>query len=236
MPFKVRKSAANCHDCEHRTLRLFCNLSGDALASFEAIGRLVEFPSRTTVFSEGQQVSSVFVVCTGQLKLSTTSREARTMILRLVGPGDLLGLSAALSKQPHEVTAETLEPTQLKGIPLADFLCFFEEHAEVGKKAAKTVAQEYRSVYLDARRLAVSGSAAGKLAQLLLDWAETAACGKSELKFTMALTHEELANMSAVSRETVTRLLNQFERDRLVERRGSSLVILNPESLRELVQ
>ena len=91
-------------------------------------------------------------------------------------------------------------------------------------------------MYLDARRLAVSGSAAGKLAQLLLDWAETAACGKSELKFTMALTHEELANMSAVSRETVTRLLNQFERDRLIERRGSSLVILNPESLRELVQ
>jgi CRP/FNR family transcriptional regulator len=52
----------------------------------------------------------------------------------------------------------------------------------------------------------------------------------------MALTHEELANMSAVSRETVTRLLNQFERDRLIERRGSSLVILNPESLGELVQ
>ena len=235
MPFKVRKQAANCHDCEHRTLRLFCNLSGDALENFETLGKLIAYPSRATVFSEGEPVSSVFVVCSGQLKLSTTSREARTMILRLVGPGDLLGLSAALSKHPHEVTAETLEPTQLKSIPLADFLRFFEEHAEVGKNAAKSVAQEYRSVYLDARRLAVSGSAAGKLARLLLDWAESAACGKSELRFTMALTHEELANMTAVSRETVTRLLNQFERDKLIERRGSSLVILEPESLGELV-
>jgi CRP/FNR family cyclic AMP-dependent transcriptional regulator len=236
MPFKVRQPAANCEDCEHRTLRLFCNLSGDALKSFEALGKLVSFPSRTTVFSEDQPVSSVFVVCTGQLKLSTTSREARTMILRLAGPGDLLGLSAALSKHRHEVTAETLEPTQLKNIPIADFLRFFEEHAEVGKKAAKAVALEYRSVYLDARRLAVSGSAAGKLAQLLLEWAESAACGKSDLRFTMALTHEELASMSAVSRETVTRLLNQFERDGLIDRRGSSLVILDPERLGLLAQ
>lgn len=236
MPFQARKTAENCRDCEYRTLRLFCNLSNDALLRFEEIGTLVSFPGRTVVFEESQRVTRVFVVCSGQLKLSTISREGRTMILRLAGPGDVLGLSAALSSLAHEVTAETLEPTQLKSIPLEEFLHFFEEYAEVGQKAALSIAQEYRAVFLDARRLAVAGSAAGKLAQLLLEWAATAACGKPELRFTMALTHEELANMSGVSRETVTRLLNQFERDRLIARRGSSLTILDPASLSQFAQ
>ncbi len=158
------------------------------------------------------------------------------MILRIAGPGDVLGLSATLSDVPYEVTAETIEPAQIKKVSRAEFIQFLEAHAEVGQKAARTLAREYHAVFLDARRLALSGSAAGKLARLLLEWASAAACGKPELCFTMALTHEELANMAGTSRETVTRLLNQFERDRLITRRGASLTIVNPPGLELLSQ
>ena len=236
MPFANRPATEKCLECEHRTLRLFCNLSDDALRRFDEIGTHVSFPGRAVVFEEGQRVTGVFIVCTGQLKLLSTSREGRTMILRLAGPGDVLGLSAMLNDVPHEVTAETIEPTQLKSVRSADFLQFLEAYGEVGQKTSKTLAREYREVFLDARRLALSGSAAGRLAQLLLEWANTAACGKPELRFTMALTHEELANMAGTSRETVTRLLNQFDRDLLITRRGSSITILNAAGLSLLAQ
>ena len=84
------------------------------------------------------------------------------MILRLAGPGDVLGLSATLGNLPHEVTAETLEPTHLKSVRKGEFLDFLEKYAEVGQNAAKTLAKEYHDVFLDARRLALSGSAAGR--------------------------------------------------------------------------
>jgi CRP/FNR family cyclic AMP-dependent transcriptional regulator len=228
--------AKNCQNCEYRTLRLFCSLNDEALRQFDEIGTHLAFPARAIVFEEGQLPSNLFVVCTGQLKLSTTSRDGRTMILRLAHPGDVLGLSAALSGQPYEVTTETLEPSEMKRVPRTEFLHFLESYSEVGRKAAESVSREYREVFLDARRLALSGSAAGRLAQLLLEWAATAACSGGELRFTMALTHEELANMAGSSRETVTRLLNQFERDQLITRRGSSLTILNPSSLGLLSQ
>jgi CRP/FNR family transcriptional regulator len=210
---------------------MFCNLSGEALQRFDAMGMQIAFPGRAVVFEEGQNANCVFVVCSGQLKLSTTSREGRTMILRLAGAGDVLGLSATLNNQPYEVTAETLEPTQLKSVRRNEFLDFLESNAEIGQNTARTLAREYREVFLDARRLALSGSAAGRLGRLLLEWANTAACGKPELRFTMALTHEELANMAGISRETVTRLLNQFERDHLIQRRGATMTILGPEKL-----
>jgi CRP/FNR family transcriptional regulator len=131
----------------------------------------------------------------------------------------------------YEVTAETLEPTILKSVRRADFLEFLQTYVEVGEKTSQVLAKEYREVFLDARRLALSGSASGRLARLLLDWAGTAACGKPELRFTMALTHEELGNMAGTSRETVTRLLNQFERDKFIVRHGTSIMILSPDQL-----
>jgi len=234
MSLIARTTTDKCTDCHRRSLRLFCNLHEEALQRFDEIGVSMSLPSRAILFEEGQRANGVFVVCDGQLKLSTISREGRTMILRLAGPGDVLGLSATLGNLPHEVTAETLETTLLKSVRKGEFLDFLEKHAEAGRNTSRTLAKEYRAVFLDARRLALSGSAAGRLAQLLTEWAHTAACGKRELRFTMALTHEELASMAGASRETVTRLLNQFERDKLILRRGSSLTITNPAGLADL--
>jgi CRP/FNR family cyclic AMP-dependent transcriptional regulator len=236
MSFSARPVADKCTDCHTRNLRLFCNLHEEAQRRFDEIGVPMSLPGRSILFEEGQRANSVFVLCEGQLKLSTTSREGRTMILRLAGPGDVLGLSATVGNLPHEVTAETLEPTYLKSVRKDDFLEFLENFAEAGQNAARTLAKEYHDVFLDARRLALSGSAAGRLAQLLTEWAHSAACGKPELRFTMALTHEELASMAGTSRETVTRLLNQFERDKLITRRGASLTITNPLALADLAQ
>src|ERR1700722_5477986 len=131
-----------CHDCSHRSLRLFCNLSDDAIQHLDQIGMQIALPGRAIVFMEGQPSKAVFVVCEGQLKLSASSSEGRTMILKLACPGDLLGLSAALSQTSYEVTAETLEPAVLKSIRRGDFLEFLQVHSEVGTKTAQAMAKE----------------------------------------------------------------------------------------------
>src|SRR5580658_1651529 len=100
--------------------------------------------------------------------------------------------------------------------------------------AAESLSSEYMTVFHDAKRLALSGSAAGRLARLLLDWARASANGKPELRFTMALTHEEVASMAGTSRETVTRLLNQFRRDGWITIKGASMTIVKPDQLERI--
>ncbi|HUB18133.1 MAG TPA: Crp/Fnr family transcriptional regulator [Acidobacteriaceae bacterium] len=224
-----------CAQCTDRLERLFCNLPAEVIDRFDEIAMQISYPSRSVLFEEGQRAPGIFVVCSGQIKLAATSRDGRTMILRIAVPGDVLGLTATLNDQPCEVTAETLEPCQVRSVRRRDFLEFLGQFGEVSRQAAQVIAREYHEVFLDARRLALAGSAAGRLAQLLLDWANTSACGKPGLRFTMALTHEELANMAGTSRETVTRLLNQFERDELIARHGSTIVILRPTEMERMV-
>jgi CRP/FNR family transcriptional regulator, cyclic AMP receptor protein len=224
----------DCLSCEHRQMRMFCNLTRDALADYDQIGIMMSHARGARLFAEGDPARNVFVICFGQVKISSTSRDGKTMILKIAGPGDVMGLSAALAGVPYEVTAEAIEPCQVKTVRKQEFVDFLGRHGIASMHAAQSLSSEYLTVFHDAKRLALSGSAAGRLARLLLDWGRSAACGKPEIKFTMALTHEEIANMAGTSRETVTRLLNQFRRDQWIVIKGTSLTIAKPDQLERL--
>jgi CRP/FNR family transcriptional regulator, cyclic AMP receptor protein len=233
-PKSTIRSLINCIHCEYRSLRKFCNLDAVALADFDLLGVHTEVKAGTRIFDEDSSMRGVYVLCSGKVKLSSTSKTGKTLILKIAGPGDVLGLGAAIAGERYEVTAEAMEPTQLKNIRRDEFLAFLERHGEGSLHAAQALSSEYRSAFFDARRLALSTSAAGRLASVLLDWGRTAQCGKTEMRFTMALTHEELASLIGSSRETVTRMLSKFKREKLIEVRGATIVILAPERLEQL--
>lgn len=111
------------------------------------------------------------------------------MIMRLACAGGSLGLSAAWNNIRYEVTAETLTPTILKSIRREDFLEFLWTYLEVDKKVSQVMAKESGEMFLHARRLALSGSASGRLARLLLDWA--AFSDQPAPRLTVALTQRE---------------------------------------------
>ena len=91
---------------------------------------------------EGQPARGVFILCAGHVKLSTSSSDGRTLILRISEPGDLLGLPATISGRPYEVTADVIEPAQANFISQPDFLNFLREHGD----AALRVAQELSEI------------------------------------------------------------------------------------------
>ena len=224
----------DCLNCEHRHLRMFCNLTPEALHDFDNIGIMMSHARGAKLFTEGDAARNVFIICFGQVKISSTSRDGKTMILKIAGPGDVMGLSAVLANVPHEVTAEAIEPCQVKTIRKQEFIDFLGRHGIASMHAAQSLSGEYLTVFHDAKRLALSGSAAGRLARLLLDWGRASSNGKPEIRFTMALTHEEIANMAGTSRETVTRLLNQFRRDQWIIIKGASMTITKPDQLERL--
>jgi len=63
----------------------------------------------------------VFPLRSGWVKLSCTSRNDRTLLLKVALPGDILGLSAVLSSSRYEVTAETICPTTLRSVTRDSF-------------------------------------------------------------------------------------------------------------------
>jgi CRP/FNR family transcriptional regulator len=226
----------SCQNCNLKRQNAFCNLTPPVLKAFSAVSHQTTFPGGATLFVEGQTPRGVFLLCTGKVKLSTTSRDGKVLILKMAGPGDMLGLSAVISGTPYEVTAETGMPCQLNFVQREALLSLLEKYGEAGLRSAQTLSREFQSAYRDIHDLILARSSAGKLAKLLLSWTPpTTENSNKEIRVRYGLTHEEMAQMIGASRETVTRLLGDLRRKQLIRLEGSTLVIRNRMALEALL-
>ena len=226
----------NCLSCTLRSDKFFCNLPGKALQSLDAISSPTSYPKDATLFVEGQAPRGVYVLCSGRIKLSMGSSDGKVLILRIAEPGDLLGLSAAISGTPYDLTAETMEPSQVSFIKRDDFLAFLRENTDACFRAAQDLSDRYDVACREIRSLGLSHSAAEKMARLLLEWAARAAAGgKGKGRIKIAVTHEEIAQMIGTTRETVTRILSEFRKKQIIQLKGSTLEIRNQAALEALV-
>jgi CRP/FNR family cyclic AMP-dependent transcriptional regulator len=225
----------SCLSCSHRQDRLFCNLSPPAVQRLAAITSAAAYPKGATLFVEGQAPRGVFILCSGRVKLSTSSADGRTLILRISEPGEVLGLPATVTEKPYELTADVIEPTQANFISKEDFLRFLREHGEAAVRVAQQLGETYHSAIAEMRAIGLSHSAGEKLARFLLDLSADHDEAKGETKMTLTLTHEEIAQMIGASRETVTRLFADFKKKQLLQVKGSTLIIKNKAGLESVL-
>ena len=226
----------NCAECRVRAERLFCNMSDGTVDALDSVKFTGLYPKGSLLFVEGEEPRGVFILCSGRAKLTTSSTEGKTLIVKIAEPGEVLGASATILGKPYEVSAETIEPSQLNFIKREDFLKFLGTHAEACMHTAQQLSEKYHSAQREIRSLGLSQTTSEKLARLILDWCdrggETTTKG---IRLKVLLTHEEIAQMIGTTRETVTRLLSDFKRKKIIDVKGSSLFVTNKALLENMV-
>jgi len=225
----------NCLACPHREERLFCNLPDASVRALSAITSSASYPKGATLFVEGQPSRGVFILCSGRVKLSTSSADGKTLILRISEPGEVLGLPATVTGSSYELTADVIEPAQANFISRNEFLNFLKENGEAALRVAQQLGETYHAAVSEMRTLGLSHSAGEKLARFLLEWAASYPEEKGQIRIKLTLTHEEIAQMIGSSRETVTRLLADFRKKQLLQVMGSTLVIKNKAALESII-
>lgn len=216
----------DCTECGHCKPGFFCAFSQAGLHALNQVSHKSTLPAGAVLFVEGQSPRGIFIVCSGKVNLSTTSREGKILILKTAEPGEVLGLSAAISGAGYETTAETATPCQLNFVDREHMLELMQTYPEIGVRTAQFLSRDFQSAYRDIRDLVLTRSSAGKLARLLLSQSgsqniESAA----EIRIGSSMTHEEMAQRIGSSRETVTRLLSDLKKRQLIRLDGSTLVI-----------
>jgi CRP/FNR family cyclic AMP-dependent transcriptional regulator len=226
----------SCLTCPHREERLFCSLPPEALQRLSAITFASTYPRGATLFVEGQTGRGVFILCTGGVKLSTSSIDGKTLIVRFSEPGEVLGLPATVTGTAYELTAEVVESTQANFISREDFINFLREYGEVALRVAQQLGETYHSAVAEMRTIGLSQSAGERLARFILDLVAGHKAENGVVKAKLPFTHEEIAQVLGTSRETVTRVLAEFRKRNLVTVKGSTLSVINRNGLEQLVQ
>ena len=203
--------------------------------ALESVKSVVNLPKHARPLEEGKMPEGIFVLLRGSVKLSVALRGGKTLILQVVQSGEVLGLSATMSSKPAEYTAETLSPTQFLYVPRKDFLSLLEEHPEICVSVVEVLSHQLREAVNMIHYSSGSQSAVEKLADLLELWVEeNGETTDRGIELKLPLTQEEIGQMIGVSRETVSRLIAEFEQQGILELEGSRVRVLKGRHLDDM--
>src|SRR5207344_23868 len=95
--FVPRQSPVGCAACSNRRPGWFCSLGSAVLADLELATSTIALPAQASLFAQGEDARCLYLICSGYMKLTSCRAHEKQMIVRVAGPGSMLGLYAVLS-------------------------------------------------------------------------------------------------------------------------------------------
>jgi CRP/FNR family transcriptional regulator len=226
----------NCDTCAFREKAVLCDLEGDDLAEFRNIKHSLDYESRQTVFYEGHLCVGLYLLCRGKVKLTRSSARGQRQIVRILGPGEMIEKQAFGERALHEVTCETLEPSQVCVIDKERYLAVIHRNPQLAIKLIQLLSNEH-GVNMDQLDQFTFKTARERLAGLLLELGgRFGTTNADRVQVGLTLKREEVAEMAGITVETAIRLLNVFRDERLLTIDGRAITLLNPDRLARIAR
>jgi len=215
----------NCLDCKIKSAAVK-TLTSNELQNLGNNCAQVYFKKGDIIFKEGAFSSNIIFLRSGLVKIHIAG-PAKNQITKITKAPSFLGIPTTFNEKINHYSATAIELTSVCFIDKDIFKDFIFKNG----KFAYEVIVEICSSELSSFEKCVNRTQRnihGRLANALLSFAEDI-YGKDE--FEMPLSRVELGNFVDTSRESVCRILTEFNNDKLIQLNGKSIKILNRESL-----
>ena len=187
------------------------------------------------LFSEGEPARGVYILRSGRAAVSISSGEGRVVMLRMARADDVLGLNSVLRDGLYDTTVKTLEPCRTDFIARPELIEVMQRSQAGAQAILKILSRELTELTDHAKLLLLPQTVRGRLAKLLLEWSNGRGSDTSRtVRLDRVFTHEEIAQMICSSRETVTRLLANLSRQRVIRITSDSILIRDRLALEKL--
>lgn len=190
---------------------LFSELDHDELAQVAGVVQLRQLEKDFTIFHAGDPADAVYVIASGKVKIVITSTDGRDFILTVLGAGQVFGEMALLESAPRSAAVITASQVQVLTINRQDFHRLLGTAPSISRKLLAILSKRLRRANSKMESLAYM-DVAGRLARYLLDLARDHGqkLGNGWVVVRRP-THADIAHSIGTSRETVSRMINEFE-------------------------
>ena len=192
-------------------VELFAELNADELSAVASVAGTRTVAKDTVIFHGGDVADAVYVIASGKVKVVTTSTDGKEFILTVLGAGQVFGEMALVEEAPRSASVVTLTAAELLAIKREDFHHLLNTSAGISRSLLAILSRRLRRANSKMESLAYM-DVAGRLARYLLDLARDHGqkMGKGWIVVRRP-THSDIAHSIGTSRETVSRLINEFE-------------------------
>ena len=197
--------------------RLPAELSGRLLAG----ERTITLSAGETLFERGDAGDGCYWLRRGVLTVSVASADGEQRILAILGPGELVGEISMIDGRPRSATVQAVRDCVLTFVSRAAFTDLMNRHPELHRDIVTTLAARLRQSDEDmvaSSFLTVRARVARALLVLARHLGEDVGSGR--LRIRHRITQSDLAAMAGVARESVSRTLGGWSRQKILE--GSS--------------
>jgi CRP/FNR family cyclic AMP-dependent transcriptional regulator len=214
-----------------RRTRLFRGVAAGDLQSLLPEVRRRRFQSHASIFREGDPGDALFIVVTGEVKISRTLEQGEEVVFALLGAGDAFGELAVL--EPDAVRsgdATAIADTEcliLHRRPVVDFLKTHPGAMWGVVTMLSAYIKRKDEGYVDLAVRDIPGRVARKLLELT-----SARGGSVDARQEVRLSQTTLAGLVGASRENVNRALSRFISLGYIEVDRGRIVVLRPDELR----
>lgn len=208
-----------------KDFRIFADLKEKDLEKLREATRKIQYGRGEIIFQEGAPAFGFYLVFDGMVKLVKRSMRAKSQILKIVGPGEILGETTLFDKGSHNAYAKTLVPVIVGFIERGDFFYFLERHPKTIFRLYEKLSEELKAFQNKLAERSYSSSKE-RLARLILH------LGKSGVELSRA----ELAEMAGVSSKTAIRTLSELEGRGIIAIESRKIKILRDEYLQKMME
>ncbi|QIX62904.1 Crp/Fnr family transcriptional regulator [Hymenobacter sp. BT18] len=184
------------------------------------------------IYTQGSQCQGLHCIYQGKVKITKIAGDGKEQIIRLANTGDVVGVCALLGETTYQTSAVALEDCVACLIPRQDILTLLQSNVQFVGAIMKQLSQALNMA--DHRTLTMAYKPVReRLAEALLLLRDTYHQDASQL-FTIAISREDLASLVGTAKETVSRLLSELKEEGIIATKGSSITLLQPQTLVEI--
>ena len=208
-----------------KDFRIFSDLKDKDLEKLREGVRRIQYGPGEIIFQEGAPAFGFYLIFEGMVKLVKRSMRAKSQILKIAGPGEILGETTLFDKGSHNAYAKTLDPVIVGFVERGDFFYFLERHPKTIFRFYEKLSEELKAFQNKLAERSYSSSKE-RLARLILH------LGKSGVELSRA----ELAEMAGVSSKTAIRTLSELESRGIIAIESRRIKIIREDYLQKIME
>lgn len=211
---------------------------GFGVEDFEAAGLKVvqrRFGPKDMIFAPGDRDDQLYFLLSGTIRLYRLYGEYKEATTAMLREGGIFGKLSLVEGRWQDVFAEAVTDVRVAGVQKASIERSVKTNPEFALKLFSSFAERLRQSDEVIESL-LHREVSTRLATLLMNLSER--FGEMDSNGTIVdvrLTHQDLANMIASTREAVSKVMSEFQRDNLIEIRNRRIVILDREAISDFV-
>jgi CRP-like cAMP-binding protein/CheY-like chemotaxis protein len=228
--FQKKQKLEAFYSQSFESLKLLVNQNQglDELKKIIANRKVKQVRKKQIVYYEGDSITGIYLILSGRVKAIKLNEDGRELVTGMYGSEDYLGIQAMLSGDHFNETVEAIEDTTICLLPRDIVNQLLDNYTDIGQKFIKVLSNNLIEKEEQLLQLAYH-SVRKRMSEMLIRLAKIQ--NNSDEVPQIRISREDLASMSGMATETVSRTLSDFKDEGIIQKKGSLIEILDQKKL-----